>query len=186
VAWHLIDAYNRRSGDAFGELLDEMRPDLVNTHNIAGFSVAVWRAIKDRGLPLVHTLHDHYLLCPYSTMFKNGRNCPQQCLGCRLAAVPRQRLTRHVDVVIAVSRYILERHRARGLFSLSECRVVHNGYRPLAAVAGQPGKEPGARLRIGFLGALSPGLAWSVPRLSCPVWTFWWCLRSSTKRCRAS
>jgi glycosyltransferase involved in cell wall biosynthesis len=156
AAWHLIDAYNPASGGAFGRLLDEIRPDVVNTHNIAGFSVAIWKAIKRRGLPLVHTLHDHYLLCPYSTMFKNGRNCTRQCLGCRLAAAPRARMTRLVDVAIGVSRYILERHRARGLFALSECRVVYSGCRPAAPDAGQPASDSRALLRIGFLGALSP------------------------------
>lgn len=156
VAWHLIDSYNPAAGGAVGRLLDEIRPDVVNTHGIAGFSVAVWKAIKSRGLPLVHTLHDHYLLCPYSTMFKNGRNCAQQCVGCRMAGVPRARMTRQVDVVVGVSRYILERHRAHGLFATSDCRVVYSGCRAAGLNSDRPFPGTGRRLRIGFLGALVP------------------------------
>jgi glycosyltransferase involved in cell wall biosynthesis len=87
-------------------------------------------------------------------MFKNGRNCARQCLGCRMATLPRRRLARHVDVVVGVSRYILERHRAHGLFAGSQCDVVYGGCRA-AAPAGAP-RRSGEKLRIGFLGALVP------------------------------
>lgn len=156
VAWHLIDAYNPASGGAFGRLLDEIQPDVVNTHNIVGFSVAVWKAIKARGLPLVHTVHDHYLLCPYSTMFKNGRNCTQQCVGCRIISLLRVRMTRHVNIAVGVSRYILERHRAHGVFAHSDSRVVYSGCRAAVPNAGQLFHSSSGRLRIGFLGALAP------------------------------
>ncbi len=155
VAWHLIDAYNPTMGRGLGRLLGEIRPEIVNTHNLAGFSAAAWNAIKRRCLPLVHTLHDHYLLCPYSTMFKSGRNCGRPCVGCRLASAPRRRMTGHVDVVIGVSRYILERHCAYGLFDRSERRVVYSGYRP-SAQPDRPVPQAGARMRVGFLGALAP------------------------------
>lgn len=155
VAWHLIDTYNARAAGALGRVLDEIRPDVVNTHVIAGFSVAVWKAIKLRGLPLVHTLHDHYLLCPYSTMFKNGRNCAQQCTGCRAVGAPRARATRRVDVAIGVSRFILERHLACGMFGSSERRVVYSGCSSTAASTADADRGAGP-LRIGFLGALVP------------------------------
>lgn len=156
VGWHLIDAYNPAGAAELGRLLDSIRPDIVNTHNLAGFSAAAWRAIKRRGLPLVHTLHDHYLLCPYSTMFKDGRNCMRPCLRCRLASAPRRRMTRHVDAVIGVSRYILERHRVQGLFDRAQCRVVYTGFRAAAVPRGKPVGGSGARVRIGFMGALAP------------------------------
>jgi glycosyltransferase involved in cell wall biosynthesis len=155
VAWHAIDAHNLRMARAVDTLLGEVRPELVNTHLIAGFSAAIWRAVARRGLPLVHTLHDHYLLCPYSTMFKNGKNCARQCLGCRVATLPRRAMTRHVDGVIGVSRYILDRHLDVGLFPGVGASVVYSGYR-------RPGRRPpqaaaraaGEPLRIGYLGGL--------------------------------
>ena len=64
--WHLLDLYNPWMGRVVGRILDAERPDLVHTHNIVGFSGAVWQAAKRRGLPLVHTIHDYSLLCANS------------------------------------------------------------------------------------------------------------------------
>lgn len=156
VAWHAIDAYNPAMAGAVGALLREIRPEVVNTHNLAGFSAAVWQAAVRQGLPLVHTLHDHYLLCPYSTMYRDGANCAEQCLRCRIATAPRRALTRHVQGVIGVSRFILDRHLARGLFAGARASVVYSGY---AAPQRLPEARPhagGKPLRIGFLGSLVP------------------------------
>jgi len=154
VAWHAVDAYNPAMGRELGRLLDRLRPEVVNTHNLAGFSAAAWREAARRGLPLVHTLHDHYLLCSYSTMFRDGRNCASPCLRCRAASAPRRALARHVDAVIGVSRYILERHRAAGLFARAHASVVAAALPP-AAPRAEADAGPRA-LRIGFLGGLVP------------------------------
>jgi glycosyltransferase involved in cell wall biosynthesis len=155
VMWHLIDTYNTAMARSVGEKLDEIRPDVVNTHNLAGFSVAAWGAVKARQLPLVHTLHDQYLLCPYSTMFKNGKNCGTRCLGCRLCSAPRGHMTNRVDGVIGVSRFILQRHLDLGFFAAARAAVVHSGYPPPAGAA--PAAQTRLPLRIGFLGRLELG-----------------------------
>ena len=156
IAWHAIDSHNLPMARAVGALLDELRPDVVNTHNIAGFSAAIWQAVARRGLPLVHTLHDHYLLCPYSTMFRNGENCSEQCLRCRIASIPRRAMTRHVDGVIGVSRFILERHLDYGLFADASASVVYNGYRAPDRTLVARARAADDPLRIGFLGGLVP------------------------------
>lgn len=153
VAWHAIDAHNPRMARIVDGLLAEVAPELVNTHNLAGFSAAVWAPVARRGLPLVHTLHDHYLLCPYSTMHRGGANCARPCLACRAASAPRRAMTRHVDGVIGVSRYILDRHRELGLFAQADASVVYNGF---AGPAPAAPRAPGAHPRIGFLGSLVP------------------------------
>ena len=156
VAWHAIDAHNFAMARAVGALLDEIRPEVVNTHNLAGFSAAIWGEAARRGLPLVHTLHDHYLLCPYSTMYRNEANCAQQCLRCRIVTVPRRAMTRHVDRVIGVSRFILDRHLAFGLFANVQASVVHNGYEGSPWPPSGHERAPGGPLRVGFLGGLVP------------------------------
>ena len=154
VLWHLLDSYNPAMARSVGALLDGIRPDVVNTHNIAGFSVAVWGAVKARRLPLVHTLHDQYLLCPYSTMFKNGRNCETRCFGCRLASAPRSRMAGRVDSVTGVSRFILQRHLDHGLFSRANAAVVYSSYQPPGSAAVEGSAQARRPLRIGFLGRL--------------------------------
>jgi glycosyltransferase involved in cell wall biosynthesis len=156
IAWHAIDSHNPAMARTVGGLLDEIRPEVVNTHNIAGFSAAIWPEVARRGLPLVHTLHDHYLLCPYSMMFRNNENCPRQCLRCRIASVPRRAMTRRVRGVIGVSRFILERHLGYGLFADARAAVVYNGYRAPDRPPAAPARKTADRLRIGFLGSLVP------------------------------
>jgi glycosyltransferase involved in cell wall biosynthesis len=156
LAWHARDSHNPAMARAVGALLDGMRADVVNTHNIAGFSAVVWQAVARRGLPLVHTLHDHYLLCPYSTMYRNGENCGRQCLACRVATVPRRAMAEHVDSVIGVSRFILDRHLDRGLFARARAAVVYNGYRAVEVPSGAPMRGRAGLLRIGFMGSLVP------------------------------
>jgi len=156
VAWHGIDAHNFAMARMTGELLDEIRPDLVNTHNIAGFSAAIWPEVSRRRLPLVHTLHDHYLLCPYSTMFRKGENCARPCLACRVATAPRRAMTRHVGSVIGVSRFILDRHLHDGLFPDARASVVYNGYDAPGRPSRLDDRPAAGPLRVGYMGGLVP------------------------------
>ena len=154
AAWHAIDAHNPAMAREAGEWLDEIRPDLLHTHNLAGFSAAVWPAAARRGIRLLHTLHDYYLLCPYSTMYRNEENCARPCLRCRVASAPRRALTRHVAGVVGVSRFVLQRHLEQGLFAGARTAVVYNGYSAPASAMQAARAAP--RLRIGFLGTLVP------------------------------
>jgi len=155
--WHALDTYNPFMGRAFGQIIDKETPTIVNTHTIAGFSPAVWRAARKRGLPVVHTLYDQYLLCPRNSMFKNGRNCSTQCLQCRGYAWPRKRASELVDVVTGASRFILDRHVGYGYFRRAKQVLTHNAYEPPPAT-GQPApaRANGGALRIGYLGRLHP------------------------------
>jgi glycosyltransferase involved in cell wall biosynthesis len=157
VLWHAIDTYNPFMAQAVGRILDRERPDVVNTHNIAGFSVAVWRATKTRGLPLVHTMRDQYLLCIRTTMFKNGSDCKKQCSTCRMYAWPRMWLTHSVDAVIGVSRFIIDKHLHHGCFRTALRHMIYNAYeRPADALRLAPAGEHLGPLRIGYLGRLHP------------------------------
>jgi glycosyltransferase involved in cell wall biosynthesis len=156
AVWHGIDAFNAAMARAVGKVLDAERPDVVHTHSLTGFSCAVWNQAKSRRLPLVHTLHDYSLMCPKTSMFKQGRNCEGQCTACALYTSASKRLSRKVDHVVGVSRFILERHLACGYFQHGpQTHVIYN------ALAGQPASEPGCGqaggpLRLGYVGQLIP------------------------------
>jgi glycosyltransferase involved in cell wall biosynthesis len=155
--WHTLDTYNPMMAAALGSILDEERPDVVNSHNIAGFSVAVWKEVKRSGFPLVHTLHDQYLLCPNCTMFRNGKNCETQCELCKLYGIPRRMQSHLPDIVTGVSRFILERHREYGCFAGVKETVVYNAYeRPGQALASESLSSRDRPMRFGFLGRLHP------------------------------
>ena len=70
------------------------------------------RSPAGSGLPVVHSLHDYYLLCPRVTLLgKDGTPC---CAHRRFCARRAQRLGRWaaaVSDVVGVSHFVLERHR---------------------------------------------------------------------------
>ena len=152
---HALDTYNPWMVRKVARILDEERPDLVHTNGLGGFSVLVWKPVKQRHLALVHTLHDHYLLCPRSTMFHKGRNCDKQCAECRAYSLPRRRPSDQVDAVVGVSRYILERHLELGYFTATpEKKVIPNAYR--AEPARLLTERRTLQVRFGYLGLLHP------------------------------
>lgn len=155
LAWHAKDTYNVSMAAALGEILDREKPAIVNTHNIGGFSVAAWREVRRRRLPLAHTLHDQYLLCPKTTMFKDGRNCTKQCLDCRCFGYLRRRQSHSVDAVVGVSRFILDRHHDYGYFKRAIRRVIYNGLPAQDSSTGFT-KNPSSSFRFGYLGQLRP------------------------------
>ena len=169
--WHAIDTANIAMAGVVGELLDRERPDVLHTNNLAGFSALTWSAASSRRLPIVHTLHDYYLLCPRSTMFAGGRNCTRQHLGCVLYSWPRIKLSRHVDAVVGVSRFVVDRHASHGAFPRATAHVIGN---PCSAPPlGE--RDVHAAFRIGYLGRLEEAkgvehLLKAVGRLGQPNW----------------
>jgi hypothetical protein len=59
TVWHLLDGVNVLMYLAAGKVFRRLRPDLVHTHQVTGFSTLIWLAAKRAGIPLVHTLHDY-------------------------------------------------------------------------------------------------------------------------------
>jgi glycosyltransferase involved in cell wall biosynthesis len=88
----------------------------VHTNNIIGFSVAIWRAVKRRNIRLVHTLHDYYLLCPRTTLYRRGKPCDGHCLGCRFLAANRKAAAHLPDEIVSVSQFTLDKHKRLGFF----------------------------------------------------------------------
>jgi glycosyltransferase involved in cell wall biosynthesis len=150
--WHLMDSFNPFMGYKVGRILDRERPEIVHTNNLKGFSVSIWNEARKRGLPLVHTLRDYYLLCPRGTMFGKGNNCDAPCRVCSLYSRKRRALSAHVDAVVGVSRFILRRHLAHGCFPCVRSHVVHNSSPRPAPCSPLPGMD--GSLVVGFLGRL--------------------------------
>ena len=162
AGWHALDAFNPFVARAIEPHVVGFAPDVVHTNVMAGISPAVWRAFARRGLPIVHTLRDYYVLCARSEMFRDGRTCERTCLDCRPFTAPARALSDRVDAVVGNSRYILDRHLALGAFPTAAVRrVVYNGVEPPAnPPARMP--SPDGRLRLGYLGRLDvpKGVDW--------------------------
>ncbi len=155
AAWHLGDMYNLRMRAAVADVIAEVKPDLLHTNVMTGFSSAIWPAATSRGVPVVHTLRDYHAVCVRSEMFRSGRPCGGRCLECRAFSVVSRPLSDTVDAVVGNSRYILDAHLKAGAFrSVATKAVIYNGYEPPAVR--EPAPDGDGRLRVGFLGRLAP------------------------------
>lgn len=163
LAWHALDRYNPGMRNVLAKVLREVEPDVVVCHNLSGWSISAWDAIRAAGLPIVQILHDQYLTCPRGVRFNKGRHCEQQCAPCALLRRSHAAASREVDAVVGVSRYQLNALLDAGYFAGSQGHVVYNGT-PVAEVA--PAGAAGVRrpLRFGFIGALTPnkGVEWLI------------------------
>ena len=153
--WHAVDTLNVGMMNALGRILDDERPAVVHTHNLTGFSSLAWTAAHDRRIPIVHTLHDYYLLCPRSTMFANGANCERQHMTCAVYSWPRIKLSSHVSAVVGVSQFVLDRHMSHGVFPHATTFLIGNPCVPNMNCTAPRDSTP-RPFRIGYLGRLEP------------------------------
>lgn len=153
--WHLIDSYNPFAASKLTEIIKTEHPDLIHTNNLAGFSVSVWNAARRLNIPIVHTIRDHYLLCPNSTMYKNDRNCPTQCPSCRMLSIPRKKKSSIVSAVVGVSRFILEKHEKYGCFPEAKIRThIYNSSD--LGIPAKPANKTSGQITFGIIGMLAP------------------------------
>lgn len=149
LAWHVREMWNSAAARRIGKVLDAEKPDVVNTHNICGFSVAAWREVKRRNLGLVHTVHDYYLMCSRCTLFDKARNCESRCLPCRALTVPRRGLAQLPDRIVSVSQHALHEHVRRGYFQGRPTTTIYNIQGAIEPFARQ--KEPSPNVTFGFI-----------------------------------
>jgi glycosyltransferase involved in cell wall biosynthesis len=155
LLWQCMDAYNPIMGARVGRILQRERPDVLQTSNLQGFSVAAWRAAARLRIPLVQMLHDYYLACPNSCMFKNGVNCVRQCTACYVVGTARRRLSHLPAAVISLSRRVLQRLEGSGLFTHVAHKVVINGADNSQVIATpRHDKSAGSPLVVGYLGRM--------------------------------
>ncbi|MBD8807675.1 MULTISPECIES: glycosyltransferase family 4 protein [Pseudomonas syringae group] len=170
LGWHLRDRYNVGMREYVSQVMEMERPDLVVCHNLTGWSVSAWDEITASGRPIVQVLHDLYLLCPSSTMFKKGHSCQRQCVMCKQFRKGHDERSAQVSTVVGVSQYMLDTLQAQGYFKGAKGYVVHNASPiPMALpqqriIDPQTAEPTNAPLRFGYLGTLSDskGVGWLI------------------------
>ena len=78
----VIDTFNPLMFMLAWRQLKSLRPDVLCTNNLKGMGPAVWIAARMLRIPVVHVMHDYWLICPTATRFKNGAACTGSCNGC--------------------------------------------------------------------------------------------------------
>lgn len=131
MLWHLIDLWHPLVYWQVKKILKKEKPDLVHTHNLAGFSFSVFNAVKSLDLKLIHTCHDYYLLCPYAnlvcplTHWRFKKIPPFFCRWYR--RITRNILKNKVNVVLTPSKFVMETHLKNGFFANSQQIILPLG-----------------------------------------------------------
>lgn len=151
TVWHILDSHNFFFFRKLSRLLKKIKPDIVHTNNIQGFSPIVWKAVKKANIPLVHTLRDYYLLCHKTLLFKNGSCCESLCADCRITNSIKKSQMLLPDCYVGISDFILEKH---GEFNSIHGRkkVVYN------AVAGKKSTSnlvESEKITFGYIGRIA-------------------------------
>lgn len=150
---------NRGIERRFGAAIDRFQPDLINTHSLVDVSTRVWRAARDRDIPVVHTLRDFDLLCAASSMYRETGPCTHRHLKCRILTFTKQFDQRIVRAVTAVGEEVLARHLHYGFFNHvpeSLRRVIWNTASVEGIDASYVKPSRTGPVTFGYLGRLSP------------------------------
>ncbi|HEY6873542.1 MAG TPA: glycosyltransferase family 4 protein [Geobacteraceae bacterium] len=174
--WHLRDIYNPFMKPYVRQAVQEFKPDIASCHNITGWSVAAWDALTECRVPIVQVLHDQYLLCPKSTMFRDHAPCPRQCFSCRLMRLPHAAKSNQVRAVVGVSQFVVNKLLDFGYFKktpIKEC--IHNIRDFPFDPAAMPSRKDDGNVVFGFIGTLAPNkgielLLDSFTRCAQPEW----------------
>jgi glycosyltransferase involved in cell wall biosynthesis len=149
---------NNHAVEKFSAVIQDFKPDVVNTHSLSELPPQIWPMVKRHGVALIHTLHDYKSICSKGSMFADGQACKQQHFRCRLLSYPHYRCQASVDAVTGVGAEILQRHLDAELFQhIPEKlrRVIWNPVDPPSR-ARRRTHASGSEIVFGFLGRIEP------------------------------
>ncbi len=174
--------FGRGTRTAFVRLLNETRPDVVHVHNIYHhLGPQLIGMAKQRGIPVVMTVHDYKLFCPNylfrrtprygnricTACTKHGpfsavryrcvRDSAAASLVCFVETLFHRRYYRRLDQFIAPSRFMAQQAAAAGI-PPARLRIVRNPTfrRRTPDETPAPAPESSAPVEILFLGRLYP------------------------------
>lgn len=156
VLWHSLDSYNPHTARAARSVIEGFSPDIISCHNLMGLSSSIWNAAAPSGGKIVQILHDYYGICPKVTMFREGKVCSRQCVGCAMLRIPLRFASNRVDAVVGVSRAVLDTHLNAGLFKRAEFQqVIHNARTITEPDLPLRQRDSSRPFVVGFIGTLS-------------------------------
>lgn len=123
--WKILDLFNVFSICSILRVLAHIKPNVVHTNNISGFSVILWVCCKIKNIKIVHTTRDFYLMCMNSAMYKK-QNCNKICTQCKRYSMLKKYSTRLVDHYVGISNFISEKHIQNGYFTYARKSIINN------------------------------------------------------------
>lgn len=149
----------RFCGSRMWQIIQSERPDVIHTSMLKGFVPdAIGPCARRIGARLIHSVREYMLIAKCGTLFNKAKGalCEEICPECRGVNRMFAPFIQHLDAVVAVSHFTLNRHTREGvLVNVPLKRVIQNAFAPKQGVATRSeGSED--HLRLGFLGRVSP------------------------------
>nr|WP_321453623.1 glycosyltransferase family 4 protein [uncultured Carboxylicivirga sp.] len=152
LMWHLLHNFNPVKDYFLKKVINRIKPDLIHTNNVLGLSTIIWKVGKKKHIPIIHTLRDRGLLCPWH-MLKNGKVCNKQCRFCKTYTVIRKKHSINVDCLVSISNDIKKSYLGEGYFYKNKKSIIiYNGVEDrLCHFEKTINKE----IKFGYLGTIS-------------------------------
>jgi Glycosyltransferase len=175
--WHFTDRFTNLMEGRYREVIRDFRPDVINTHVMAGIGIGLWKAAAAEKVPVVHRVSDYYLTCINSGYRRGDENCAVACQNCRMLALRNaQTVTPIVSHIIYVSERIKELYDRNAVFPASTPFSIIPGAYRAGSFRHESNFVDGQRLTLGFFGRIAPekgldGLLSTLERLEGVEWS---------------
>ena len=120
--------HSREAGENFARLLDDFRPDVIHAHGIYHhLTNAILAPARQRGVPIVYTLHDYKLICPAYHFYTPQNGVCERCRGGQQWRCLTNRCTQGplaMDALYALDGWIQWHGGALKQRRLALCRAV--------------------------------------------------------------
>ncbi len=128
VAFFPATVFSRRTYREVRDVIARERPDVAHVHNVFPLiSPAVYRALKESGVPIVQTVHNFRFLCPNALFYTHGRVCERCKYGNILHAV-RWKCYRRSYILSALYALTIGLHRRWGTFGMIDRFIALTGF----------------------------------------------------------
>lgn len=149
--WHIIDLWNVHAYCMVKSIINKEKPDIVHSHNIAGFSTSIFCAIKKSGIKIVHTLHDYQLVSPWAILFRGGKIIEYFNTLEKFFQFVKRSTSKQVNIVTSPSKFVLNYHSDLGYFRESRKMTVRLG---VDSLLGNNRQESPMTFNILYIGQL--------------------------------
>lgn len=126
ASWHLRTAIGAICPEQLTQFFVREKFDLIYAQNSAYMQPALFLAANKAGIPICLHLRDYGLLCPKTSMFRNGDNCEKQCFDCSILTRRMRQITGERMTVIAVSDALRHRFISSNVLQNADWHVMHN------------------------------------------------------------
>jgi len=148
LSWHKIDILNFWSGRIIKKILEQEKPDEVQTHNLMGIGFGAPRVIQKLKIKHTHYLHDIQLVEPSGVLpWNHERDSLWQKI---YSWIMRWRMG-SPDAVLSPSEFLIGFYQKRGFFAGSHHHIITSSHHHMILNSERRAHNPTTFLFVGSL-----------------------------------